>query len=178
MTAIAGIVDDGHVYIGADSAATGGTRQTVRRDAKVFRNGPVLIAVTGSARMGQVLQYVLSVPKRHSSTGIMLYLVTDFINAVRSAYKEAGCASKDKEEEGSLGSFLLGVEGHLFQIYSDYQIAEAVDGFYALGSGGDVALGALHATKGIEPRKRLRMALGAAERFDSAVRRPFKILKL
>lgn len=45
----------------------------------------------------------------------------------------------------------------------------------AVGSGEDVALGALYATAGtgMKPKARLRLALEAAERFKVGVHRPF-----
>lgn len=42
MTCVVGIAHDGKVYIGADSAGTGGWQQRIRSDLKVFTNGSMV----------------------------------------------------------------------------------------------------------------------------------------
>lgn len=85
---------------------------------------------------------------------------------------------KDNEREEG-GTFLVGVKGRLYAVYDDYQVATAADGFAAVGSGEQVALGALFATDGagLSPRRRVMSALAAAERFSAGVRGPFVCLK-
>ncbi len=58
---------------------------------------------------------------------------------------------------------------------SDYQIEEAVAGYNAVGSGDDIALGALFATRngGMGPVERLELALQAASYHNSDTRPPF-----
>jgi hypothetical protein len=52
VTAIVGLVHEGTVYIGGDSAGVSGYSMTVRADAKVFTVGPYLLGFTTSFRMG------------------------------------------------------------------------------------------------------------------------------
>ena len=59
MTCIVGLVHEGVVYIGGDSAGVGGMSLTVRADEKVFQNGEFLMGFTTSFRMGQLLRYSL-----------------------------------------------------------------------------------------------------------------------
>jgi hypothetical protein len=70
------------------------------------------------------------------------------------------------------------VNGQLFAVYDDYQVGRAADGFAAVGCGDEIALGALYATAGtgLKPRKRVLVALNAAERFNAGVRGPFVCL--
>ena len=42
MTCIVGLRHEGKAWIGGDSAGVGGLELTVRRDPKVFKNGPML----------------------------------------------------------------------------------------------------------------------------------------
>ena len=56
MTCIAGLIEDGNIWIGGDSAAVTHYRMMKRADTKVFINGPFLIGFTSSYRMGQILQ--------------------------------------------------------------------------------------------------------------------------
>ena len=122
------------------------------------------------------LRYSLEPPRRHPDDDIHQYMVVDFIDAVRECLKAGGYASKEKETEQG-GTFLVGYSGHLFTVDSDYQVGIPEDGFAAVGSGQDIALGALFATQGQDdPRERVLTALRAAERFNAGVRGPFHVL--
>lgn len=151
MTAIAGFCDQGKVWIGADSAAVAGLDLMVRADSKVFRNGEFLFGFTSSFRMGQLLRYKLQPPKQHD-LDTYAFMVTVFVDAVRECLK-AG----------------------LFYVGADYQVAESMDGYDACGCGQAIILGALFATKGMEPHARMKVALEAAERHSAGVRGPFPI---
>lgn len=174
MTAVVGIAQGGHVWIGADAAGTAGWSQTIRSDVKVFRNGPMVMGFTTSYRMGQLLRYALEVPKRHSDIPVDTYMVTTFIDAVRACLKAGGYAArKDETEIG--GCFLVGFEGRLFMIGSDYQVGESAHGYDATGCGDELALGSLFTSKGT-PKERIIWALTAAEEFSAGVRGPFTIV--
>ena len=175
MTCIVGLVHEGVVYIGGDSAGVAGLSLTVRADEKVFQNGEFLMGFTTSFRMGQLLRYSLEPPRRHPDDDIHQYMVVGFVNAVRECLKAGGYASK-KDDVESAGTFLVGYQGRLFEIESDYQVGIPGDGYAAVGSGQDIARGALFATQGQEPRQRVLTALQAAERFSAGVRGPFHIL--
>jgi ATP-dependent protease HslVU (ClpYQ) peptidase subunit len=175
MTCIAGLVHDGKVYIGGDSAGVDGRYSlTVRADRKVFRNGDFIMGFTSSFRMGQLLAYALKPPRRHPDDDVYAYMVTEFIDAVRECLKKGGYAEKKNETEQA-GTFLVGYVGRLFCIEDDYQVGENVDGFAACGCGDLIALGALSATNGQKPEARVKAALKAAERFSAGVRQPFHI---
>jgi len=67
MTAIAGVVQDGEVWIGGDSAGVAGLALTVRADAKVFRLGEMVIGCAWSCRGRQILRYHVT-PERPKRT--------------------------------------------------------------------------------------------------------------
>lgn len=174
MTCIVGFVEGDTVWMGGDSAGVGGLDLTVRTDAKVFKNGPMLFGFTSSFRMGQLLRYALTVPERSKDTDIDRWMVTTFIDAVRDCLNSKGFAKKEHEQE-SAGTFLVGYEGRLFCVQDDYQVAIAADGFASCGCGYQVANGALFATQHLRGRDRVLLALEAAERFSAGVRGPFVI---
>jgi ATP-dependent protease HslVU (ClpYQ) peptidase subunit len=175
MTCIVGIAENGKVYIGGDSAGVAGLDLTVRSDEKVFRNDEFLFGFTSSFRMGQLLRFSFYPPSRAEKMGDYKYLVTTFIDAVRSCLKTGGYATtKDGGEHG--GTFLLGYRGKLYVVDSDYQVGSAADGFASVGCGDQVAHGSLFSTIGKSPRDRIETALNAAERFSAGVRGPFTIL--
>lgn len=188
MTCIVGLVDNGKVYIGGDSAGVDERwNLTIRADKKVFsRKFPtfdhyeeMLLGFTTSFRMGQLLQYQLEIPPTGGWSfpeQLFEYMATVFVDTVRKCLKEGGFAEKDKEAEKG-GAFLVGFRGRLFCVENDYQVAEALDGYYAIGYGAAPALGVLYATPTLPPRTRIEMALGAAEHFNIGVRAPFTILE-
>ena len=178
MTCIVGLIDNDKVYIGGDSAGVGGYDLHIRADKKVFKNGPFIMGFTSSFRMGQLLQYKLQPPSLYKEDGtlkdIYKYMVTEFIDAVRQCLKDGGYAIK--KDEGELGgTFLVGYGGRLFAVYDDYQVAEFVEGYGAVGCGAQIANGVLYATqdKGLSPGERIMIALEAAERYSAGVRGPF-----
>ncbi|MER6892020.1 hypothetical protein [Streptomyces halstedii] len=172
MTAIVGLVHDGAVHLGGDSAGVAGYSLTVRADAKVFATGPYVFGFTSSFRMGQLLRYGLEAPPPDED--LERFMSTSFINAVRDTLRDGGWLKKDAEREEG-GIFLVGVRGRLFCVESDFQVGEAVDGYAAVGCGDELALGALYATRRsrMAPARRLAVALEAAEQHSAGVRRPF-----
>ena len=181
MTCIVGLVDNGNVWIGADSVGVGGFDATDRVDEKVFvRDGldRMIMGFTWSFRMGQLLRYKLKIPERPVNMPVPEYMMTHFVDAVRDCLKAGGFAQKNLEVEQG-GVFLVGYAGRLFQMEQDYQVGERRDGFDACGCGANYALGSLFSTDPkSHPRWRVRRALEAAERFSAGVRRPFKIQEL
>lgn len=178
MTAIVGLAQDGKVYIGGDSAGVSGLSLSVRADTKVFQKGRYLFGFTTSFRMGQLIRHCLDVPKP-KGTDLEDFMATRFVDALRECLKTGGWARKENDREEG-GTFLVGVRGQLFTIYDDYQVGRTADGFAAVGCGDEIALGALYATAGtdLKPRKRVKVALRAAERFSAGVRGPFVCMSI
>ncbi len=179
MTCIVGLVDgDGTIYMGGDSAGVGGYALTVVKAPKVFRNCAYLIGFTASFRMGQLLEYAFS-PPTFDGYCLERFMVTTFVDALRDCFKQGGYAQKNNEVESG-GTFLIGCYGRLFTIHSDYQVTEALCGYDAVGSGCDLALGALHATRDLHlpPARRIERALEAAQAHNIGVRGPFIVEEL
>lgn len=179
MTCIVGAVDKDGVVIGGDSAGVAGLDLTVRADEKVFTNGEFLFGFTSSFRMGQLLRYAFSPPPVPEGKDVFAYMVTDFIDAVRSCLKHGGFASKENETESG-GTFLVGFRGRLFEINSDYQVGEPRDEFAAVGCGEQIAKGAMYALRYIDQpsETKVSIAINAAERFSAGVRLPYVIKRI
>ncbi|WP_085034631.1 hypothetical protein [Ensifer aridi] len=172
MTCIVGLVNNGSVHIGGDSAASSGHSLTIRADRKVFRKQDFIFGFTTSFRMGQLLAHSFEPPERHAKTDVFAFMVTEFVNALRRCLQDGGFAQRHNEAERG-GTFLVGYAGRLFKITSDYQVGESVDDLDACGCGEEIALGALFASRNSPPHERLTIALKAAERFSTGVRGPF-----
>ncbi|ARQ13204.1 hypothetical protein NXC12_PD00095 (plasmid) [Rhizobium etli] len=177
MTCIVGVAQNGNVWIGGDSAASNGYSSTVRKDVKVFRNGPFIMGFTSSFRMGQLLAHSFRPPTRHADADVYAFMVTDFVDEVRRCLKVGGWAESQNNKESG-GTFLVGYEGRLFKIQTDYQVGESLAGHDACGCGENTALGSLFSTVGEKPESRIMTALAAAAEYSTGVRPPFSIESL
>ena len=108
MTCIVGIVDKDEVIIGGDSAGVAGLNITIRKDTKVFKNGPFIMGFTSSFRMGQLLMSSKFKPsKQKARQSDYDYMITDFIDCIRKLFKTSGYLTIHNNEEAG-GTFLVG----------------------------------------------------------------------
>lgn len=177
MTCIVGLVHEGVCWLGGDSAVTKGYEITAMRTAKVFRNGDVLLGVTGSLRMAQITRYTFRPPAANYKDPEH-YLATEFLDALRSCYTAGGFIRKNNNLDEIDGAILLGYRGRLFEIGPNLGLLEPERAYHAVGSGAEHAHGALYATEGHPPETRIRLALEAAAAFGLYVKPPFVILRL
>jgi len=180
LTCIVGLVHEGEIYMGADSAGVGGNYSiSTHIDPKVFVRDHMIFGYTSSFRLGQLIQYSLTIPfdNRRLGDSPMKYMVADFIPALRHCLKDGGYATKINEEE-RMGVFLVGYKDQLYKIDCDYQVARYDTPYMATGCGEQIALGSLYQTVHLAPHHRIQDALQAAAFHNAAVRPPFTILKL
>jgi len=177
MTCIVGLKQNGKIYMGADSAGVGLYSISLHADQKVFVRKGFIFGFTSSFRMGQLLMHSFNPPQCHPDIDLHEYMVTSFIDGVRSCLKVGGFAKKENEVESG-GCFLVGYSGRLFKIYDDYQVQEVLGDYNAAGCGNDIAFGVMYATAGKRPKDRIKLALEAAEHHNAAVRAPFIIKEL
>lgn len=182
MTVIVGLVaEDGTVIIGGDSLASYGTEYVQRRaDKKVFAIGDYVFGFCQSFRMGQLLESTFTPPLPGEGEDLSTFMRTRFVEAVKSAFRAGGYGHQsDGDSHSHHSSFMVGFRGRLFSVEGDYQVAESLDPFDAIGAGTRVAMGALFATNGLglEPAARVMLALGAAAEYTPTVGGPFSIGK-
>lgn len=166
------------IWIGGDSAGVDGRSfsHLEMRAAKVFRNGKVLIGYTSSFRMGQLLQYKLTVPTRKTDQDRDHFMVHDFTEAVRTCLKDGGFA-KITDERHSGGTFIVVYDDMIYKIQDDYACLMMADPFVATGCGEEYALGALYAAhRRALSKEALLVGLQAASRFSAGVRAPFYLI--
>lgn len=175
MTCIVGLAHKGKVYMGGDSmAATGWNRARVAHP-KVFCVGEFLMGYTTSFRMGQVLQYGLSVPlQKDDSKTDHAFMVAVFAEQVRNALKNAGFTKVENNQEEA-GHFLVGYRGRLYHISGEFSVLEYRDPYAAVGCGADFALAAMHNLGDLPPKARIERALRTAAHFSNGVVGPFYV---
>lgn len=177
MTCIAALAHKGKVYIGGDSAAVVSENYSlcVRSDPKVFGKGPFLFGCAGAPRVQQLIQFAFEPPSQRSDEDDRAFMVTRFMDALRACLREGGAVVKKDDLELNESEIIIGYRGRLYVVYADYQIGTPCDPFFAVGCGGQVALGSLWESVKLQPRRRVLSALEAAERFSSGVRGPFVV---
>ncbi len=182
MTCIAAITDRTIVWMGGDSAGVSGSNLEIRDDPKVFKREDKskniwVFGFTVSFRMGQLIRYDLELPElgRDDEQNIHRFMVKKFVPAIRKCLAEGGWRTKKEDREVG-GKFLVGLRGNIFMIDSDYQVGIPSNLFTAIGSGENLALGALFVSDDKLPEERILNALAAAEAFSTGVRRPFNIV--
>ena len=175
MTCVIGLIENGRVYIGADSqAATGWDKQTVAHP-KVFKTDRFLIGYTSSFRMGQLLQYQLIVRSQPEIGSDYFYMVGTFVESVRVCLKKYGMAKvENNQEEG--GQFMVGYKGGLYEVQSDMAVLEYTDDFSAIGLGRAYALAAMAALHNLPAPERIRRSLEIASEYCNGISEPFIIL--
>lgn len=174
MTCIVGIAHEGKVYIGGDSMGSTTTRQVIRKDEKVFQIEDMLFGFCASYRVGQLVRYFFKKPAHSHKVGMEQYMHQLVVPEIRRILDEHGSQHKKDDVEQSLGTFLIGYRGRLFEMDYDYQIGEPAAGYEAIGSGASVAIGSLYSTTG-DPEKRIVTALEAAALHARGVGAPWVI---
>jgi len=178
MTCIVAWAENNKICIGGDSAGVAGYDMQIRADEKVFKNGEMIFGFTSSFRMGQLLRFSLTLPKKKENQDDYDYMCTDFINSVRECFKNGGYLQKytDGDEKG--GTFLVAYKNRLFKVENDFQVGETINGFDSCGCGQDFALGVLFTLEKQEltTEQKLTKALEAAEFLSTGVASPFVLI--
>ncbi len=180
MTVLVGLESGGSVYLCADSAVSQDDDIITLTDSKLFevraRSTVIMGGACGCARTGQLIKYGLKITSYKNSSELD-YLVNDFAFAVRDLLKNHDLITSDGEMEAQL---LFGFRGNLYKMDEGFHIARVMDGYYALGSGGPYATGAMYAMREskMDPEKKLGIAANAAVRFCSSVCRPIHHMTL
>jgi len=188
MTCIVALIHENKVLLGGDAAASDDKSGLIfqRTDPKVFKVGQYGVGFVDSFRMGQILQYNWTPPKYTPTAGyrnLDKFIRTKFVDSVKDAFKEHGYGnfSSGTEDGDEGGIFIIAVQGagRIFTMDTDFHIAEADVHYMAEGAGQELALGSLYSTSMVKtPRKRVRMALEAAAKFNMSVRPPFTIIEV
>lgn len=178
MTCIVGIKHNKKIYLGGDSAMTNQVgQQSLSAESKVFTNGKVAFGICGSPKLMNPLR-LMKIPSRKLGQDVREFVAKFLVPAIETALKEGGCVT-ESPEHGSIfeGAILIGFAGILYRMESNFQLISDAHGFDSIGSGADIAVGSLHATKrGMKPRPRILAALEAAAIGNSGVRPPFTIV--
>jgi len=168
MSCVIGVVQDGHIYLGADGYAT--TEEGERRPIiakKLVRNKGYVFGYTGSVRTGQLIgPHDFDPPDN----------IDDLSEALRQHLYERGCvATNELNLHMQACNFLVIYGERLYEILMDFQLNEVMGNYTAVGSGAPYAMGALYVldrTK-LKAVDKIEIALKAASEFHTTCGPPF-----
>jgi len=169
MTVIVAIRDGTTIIMACDSAATGDDSQDIVTNEKLFfkMNGRMLIGFAGCFRIGQRIQYCFDVPEP-DTTDTMCYMITQFVPKLQAFLKTL--RERKKMNDSTL---LIGFQGRIFKIMSDFSLLENRCGYDAIGDAAFAAMhGAMQASQ-LYSDQILDIGLYAARDLTSSTRAPF-----
>jgi len=147
MTTLVAIQGDGWSVLGCDSRISDDDgRFQISKESKIVDNNGILIAGCGSTRSSNILHYGYVQPKPTLKEDLNVFMSKTFIPRMRKEFTDAGIDMKeDGEVASNEGGFLISIKGQIYSISDDYGWDTDVRNVYVMGSGGDIALGALAA---------------------------------
>jgi len=182
MTVVIGLVDKntGKIYLGADSRTSIHNGMTVDgMITKIFKySNEICVGVAGDVRTINILNNTdTSVDDIYELSNVFAQIL---IGGDYSLYRT------DKKCVQMRSKLLITINNMLYIMSNSFSYVP-IDTYTAIGSGSELALGSLHTTeylnknlmpKEISPRERIRLAIAAAEKFDSSVGGPVTILEI
>lgn len=189
MTTIAAVQGPTWAVVGSDSQISeeyGRTYTLAKAGSKVTKNKKYLLGAAGDVRAINLLAYVFRPPNAQSFVDARLdrFITSDFVPALRDCFEKNGYGDRRNNETGAAESgsqVLTVINGSIYVIGEDYSWVRDALGLYGMGTGGDFAVGVLHAllpdgTKDInEARVAVKTALTVAARLDAASGPPFTL---
>lgn len=181
MTTIAVVRKNGRAAIAADTLTKWGTGKEsaayIANNNKIVHAGDTYIGASGSATFKTIMNDYFSKPKvkaRFDNTIQIFRTWQIFHAALKEQYFLVTASDKDDSLESSRFDVLLANPRGIFGVGAHRTVQEYVK-FYAIGSGTDVALGAMYGVYD-DPKRSAediaRFAVEAAAEFDDATGLP------
>lgn len=182
MTCIIAIETSTAVHLGADRQSSLNGNGYTRSTPKIFHVGELIIGACGPVRIGQLLA-TMDPPFHSLGWDIDRWIALDLVDAARTHFATHHYDRTVETRSWIDGAWIVAVRGRAYTIYSDWSWSRHKDGIHVIGSGTDIALGALHAADNLgavdftagrlDPQQRITLALSAAAAHDTGVGGPF-----
>ncbi len=181
MTCVLGYKTENSIIMAAESASICecSLDKKIRIDEKLFVRDNMIFAFSGSWRMGQILKYSLFIPNQPKGMSDHEYMCSLFVDEVILVFEEKKFGTIDNNEVSG-GFFLVGYNGNIYVIESDFQVGVENTPYHAMGCGESFSLGCLHALEGthMSPKDKLTKALDAACKFSAGCQAPYTYAEL
>jgi ATP-dependent protease HslVU (ClpYQ) peptidase subunit len=181
VTTIAVVRKNGHAAIAADTLTKWGTGKEsaayVANNTKIVRVGDTYIAGSGTSTFKLILRDYFAqrgVPARFDTSIELFKTWQAFHAALKERYFLVSVGDKDDTIESSKFDVLIANPHGIFGVGAHRTVQEYRK-FYAIGTGTDLALGAMYAAydrPGLSAEQVARLAVAAAAEFDDATGLP------
>jgi ATP-dependent protease HslVU (ClpYQ) peptidase subunit len=144
MTTIVAVQFKDKVIIGADSLVTAVRKYNHPKMVKISERSGYLIAGAGEVAACDIAQHIWEppIPTVADKKDLYHFMIATVIPSLKKAFKDNDY-KWDSEDEETKFAFLIAVEGEVFDISDDFAVCLDSKGFYGIGSGSSVAIGAL-----------------------------------
>lgn len=145
MTVIVGYSNEGRYSMACDSCVSIDGRIVEKSTSKIYKFKEFIIGGTGNLKSIDVL-VDWKPPKRSKRQSLDSYLRTTLLESLESFLTKSRVMGRDKEipDFEKVGTeYLIVCESGIYIIGVDFSCFRIKDNFYAIGQGGDVALGAM-----------------------------------
>jgi ATP-dependent protease HslVU (ClpYQ) peptidase subunit len=170
MTTIIGQQHEWGCVVASDMQTTSGESRPFNGShmAKQVERGDFIIAAGGNAGPCDYAMHIWKPPKVPLDVDVHLFLVRKVVPSLRAGLKKYLGYDLNDSPSATM-TLLLAVHGEVFLIETDGTVMHHESGIYSVGSGGQYAVGALHAGCTVEA------ALSAAEHNDIYTSGPFTV---
>ncbi len=183
MTTLIGIQGRNWALLGADTRITDETTiyKMSRGNSKIIEHENFTISCAGDVRAINILQSGLKLPKTYVARSDEHFITSFLIPAMRNAFSDAGYEKTSDGQSSHDSEFLIVYNAKIYEVGSDYSWIQDSRGIYGLGSGGELAKGALaamvgHSINRTEARKMAFKALEIASDYNAGTAAPFHIV--
>ena len=166
MTCIIGYKHNGKAYVGADSLGSNGWTKAQYDTPKLFEVHGMVIGYTTTYRFGQILQHHL--PEMLPKAPPYAFLVESVVPEMRHLLSAHGAKRTDNGIDAG-GNCIIGYKGEVYELQNDFSILKPTNGIACVGSGVQVAYGAMLALTTKDPRAKVRRALEVASEAVTSV---------
>jgi len=170
MSLVVVIKDKDRVIMGADKqASTGATKDHAATKVWEVRDLPdAIMGGVGSMRVNQIIQYSDIIDKNDLMYGVTTeFIIKSLVPTLLATLESNGicCTIQDDDLPAKAkvipNTFVFAYEDRAWVIWSDLSVIE-IDNYFAIGSGSEVANGALYATPTLNPFERIVTSIEAA----------------
>jgi len=168
VTTIVAVQKEDGVYFGADSLVTAGRKYNDPRMVKISERGAFLIAGSGESAACDIAQHIWDPPKVgvNDKKDLYHFVIAKVIPSLKECFKAQDYKWESTDDDTKF-AFLIAVGGEVFDISEDFAVSLTSTGFYGVGSGSSLAIGALEAGATLEE------ALIIASKHDPYTGEPF-----
>jgi ATP-dependent protease HslVU (ClpYQ) peptidase subunit len=148
MTTLVAVATPDYAVFAADSQITEDNLRSISISTpKIVSVGKYMLGITGDTRPGDILTYNWKPPAYRGGDHVK-HMGKVVIPSIISAFRDQGYDYSGAEKDKDSGfDYLLAFDGEVFHIACDLSFFQSEFGVYALGSGGQFALGYLYSLK-------------------------------